>query len=353
MANASGGPTEAWHFQVPAGSAKAHDCAGLNKFSDSLNFGEACAVRGGMREFHASIQLLSELPAIGYVPKGPAAAEPTALAVLALLAGNHLGPAERHCQWLATCQSNDGSVGVFADQGAPAWCTGLAILAWSEWAHVTHDTAFQQRITAACDWLLGSKGTTTPRSDELGHDSTLVGWSWAEHTHSWIEPTAFQVLALKRLGLTEHPRVREGIRLLLDRQLPSGGCNYGNTFVLGQQLLPHVQPTAIALLALWNEGSDTRRTRSLHYLRQQWPSIIGHSSRCFAAMALKTYQPPDKSPDEFSPHSDVVYSSDDSGYHLALAALAQLPRSPLVEPHGMKGPATGRTGEAPRNLAGP
>ena len=33
-------------------------------------------------------------------------------------------------------------------------------------------------------------------------------------------------------------RTREGVRLLRDRLLPDGGCNYGNTTVLGQTLSP-------------------------------------------------------------------------------------------------------------------
>ena len=50
-----------------------------------------------------------------------------------------------------------------------------------------------------------------------------------------------------------------GSAVLLDRQLPGGGLNYGNTYVLGQLMRPHVQPTGIALLALAGEADASGR----------------------------------------------------------------------------------------------
>jgi hypothetical protein len=64
-----------------------------------------------------------------------------------------------------------------------------------------------------------------------------------------------------------HPRVREAVRLLLDRQLYSGGCNYGNTWVLGRPLRPHQAPTGVAMLALAGEqDAEGRIADSLAYL---------------------------------------------------------------------------------------
>ena len=93
-------------------------------------------------------------------------------------------------------------------------------------------------------------------------------WPWVLGTHSWIEPTAFNVLALKAAGRGEHPRTREAVRLLVDRLLPTGGCNYGNTTVLGQQLRPHLAPTGLVLLSLAGEQiNDSRIAKSLAYLQ--------------------------------------------------------------------------------------
>ena len=114
-------------------------------------------------------------------------------------------------------------------------------------------------ISRGIDWLVETRGVALERTEQLGHDSTLIGWPWVEGTHSWIEPTAWAVLALKSAGLSQHPRTREAIRLLIDRLLPDGGCNFGNTVVLGQQLLPHLQSSGICLLALAGERVDDPR----------------------------------------------------------------------------------------------
>src|SRR5262249_56719053 len=53
----------------------------------------------------------------------------------------------------------------------------------------------------------------------------LIGWPWAEGNFSWVEPTAWAVLALRRAGQGDHPRVKEGQDLLLDRVLDNGGGN--------------------------------------------------------------------------------------------------------------------------------
>jgi hypothetical protein len=49
----------------------------------------------------------------------------------------------------------------------------------------------------------------------------------------------------------------------VDRLLPAGGCNYGNTVVLGQTLRPHVQPTGLAMLALHSPESQVPSPKSV------------------------------------------------------------------------------------------
>ena len=99
----------------------------------------------------------------------------------------------------------------------------------------------QARRRAAA-WLLEQKGNAiavdTAIGSVVGHDTTLVGWPWVEGTHSWVEPTAMAILALDREGFGDHPRVAEGIRVVLNRALAHGGWNYGNTSVFGRQLRP-------------------------------------------------------------------------------------------------------------------
>ena len=87
-----------------------------------------------------------------------------------------------------------------------------------------------------------------------------------EENRAWLEPTAMALLALKHTGHDAHVRAREAVDLLHDRLLPNGGSNYGNTFVFGQELRPHVQPTGLALLALTGERHPDDRAANMNLL---------------------------------------------------------------------------------------
>ncbi len=186
------------------------------------------------------------------------ATEPTAWAALALRAYGRDDAADRATQWLADHQAKDGTLGINLSQPDPHWPTSLAVLAWSA-AEKDDRTPYAENIARALKWLDSVEGVPSPLSGDLGHDSTLIGWPWVESTHSWIEPTAFSVLALKAAGKAEHPRTREAVRLLIDRLLPEGGANYGNTYVLGQLLRPHLDPTGLVLMALAGEKDPSGR----------------------------------------------------------------------------------------------
>jgi hypothetical protein len=219
-------------------------------------------------------------------------------------------------------QNDDGSVGINQAQASPGWPTGLAVLAWKR-----ADSGFRTNIDRAVSWLLAARGKPQPRTPQMGHDSTLVGWPWVLGTHSWLEPTAFNVLALKAAGHDEHPRTREAVRLLLDRLLPTGGCNYGNTTVLGQQLRPHIGPTGVVLLALAGEAiHDSRLPKSLDYLRRELSPRTPCISLCYGLMGLAAH-------DQFPEEADawLAQHAQRRDWKLALLALAALrSRSPFI-----------------------
>jgi hypothetical protein len=51
-------------------------------------------------------------------------------------------------------------------------------------------------------------------------------------------------------GQSGRARFQEGARMLMNRQLPHGGWNYGNTLVYGQELHPFIDTTGLALNAI-------------------------------------------------------------------------------------------------------
>jgi hypothetical protein len=276
---------------------------------------------------------LATIVATGYSIDGEPAAEPTALVGLALVAHNRHVEATAAARWLAQKQSRNGSVGVTSSRPSPCWPTSWAMLLWHAVDTATSARQFSENIDRAIRWTLDQRGETLPPSATFGHDSSLIGWSWAAGTHSWLEPTALFVLALKAVGQSDHARTREAVRLLVDRLLPNGGCNYGNTFVLGQSLLAHVQPTGIAMMALAGEGyADSRVERSLDYLERELRAETATASLCYALLGLAAHgrMPPKR--DEWLQHASArVVQQDASPYRLALISLAATKNFPFAQ----------------------
>jgi hypothetical protein len=289
---------------------------------------------------------LAELPAIGYSPAGKAAAEPTAIAALAFLAHERYATAMDAAVALAEMQQDNGEVAVRAGEEWPGWPTSLAIISWQAVTasgrrkppgnstvedapghrelFASSPAQFDDRIARAVEWLLVNRGQRVPLSKEFGHNTQLLGWAYAEGTHSWVEPTAFAVLALKAVGQAYDAAAREGVAVLIDRQLPGGGLNYGNTFVLGQLIRPHIQPTGIGLLALAGEEDPSGRiAKSLAWLRR---SIGPQSTPTSLAWALLGLTANNARPPECDQWLEAaahrVKRHDASPHKLALLALA-------------------------------
>lgn len=266
----------------------------------------------------ATEKLASHIPC-GYTAGEPPATEPTAWTGLALAASGDTDSAVRAGEWIAEFQSTDGSVGTDPQNASPCWTTSLAILLW-QYADVAH---FRGAIHRALEWTLATKGKTAPRNANIGHDTTLEGWSWADGTHSWLEPTAFAILALRASGHAEHERAREAVQMLVDRLLPSGGCNYGNTQVLGQYLVPHLQPTGIVLWALAGVGiDDPRIEKAIEYAGESLTRRTGAASLAYALLGLSAWGRRPKNADALLAEALRRPATDISPYRLALLSLA-------------------------------
>ncbi|MGC8639438.1 MAG: hypothetical protein ACP5XB_06120 [Isosphaeraceae bacterium] len=197
----------------------------------------------------------------------------------------------RGADWLRQLQQADGSIGVSPGLPHPGWATPYCLLLWK--ALDVHLRACQK----ASAWLLQEKGAPVDADQVLnrmivGDDQSLLGWPWVDGTHSWLEPTALAIIALDRQGLGDHPRVEEGIKLILDRALHSGGWNYGNKSVFGRALRPHPEPTAMALLALAARRANKCPRAvdpALRYLRQVLPGIDAPCSTAWGVLGLRAW----------------------------------------------------------------
>jgi hypothetical protein len=263
------------------------------------------------------LDALTQHPVCGYAVGTAPASEPTALAALALHVHGRTDAAQPALEFLSSIQGDDGGVGVRDGLAEPGWPTGLAVSAWL----AAGGKRYARQVDMGVTWILSVRGEALPRSVEFGHDTQIVAWSYAEGTHSWIEPTALHVVALKAAGRSAHVRTRDGVRMLLDRQLPGGGCNYGNTIVLGQTLRPHVQPTGVALLALAGE-QDTggRVARSITWLRRSLGPQTSAASLAWGLLGLRAHDQQLDGADDWLAAAYQRFTP--SPYRLAVLALA-------------------------------
>ncbi len=199
---------------------------------------------------------------------GQGRSDATAWAVLALAAAGRDTRARRAgCSFLAARQLADGRVPVHPEHPQAYWPTPLALLAWQA------EEGFAAPAGKAKAFLLAHSGKhwVNKERDILAHDTALKGWPWIAQTHSWVEPTALCIMALRTVGQGGHPRVAEALKMLLDRQLPGGGWNYGNTKVFGQELHPMPEATGCALAALKGLVSEQQVAASLAYIKRMLP----------------------------------------------------------------------------------
>jgi hypothetical protein len=225
------------------------------------------------------------LPGGGFAmyPGGEFRADATAWAVMTLAAmgaGDGLiGPAR---QRLAAVQLQDGRVSISPEHPEAYWPTPLAVLAWQ--GSPVHREA-QGRAAA---FLLATTGREWGRERPaiVGHDPDLEGWSWRSDTSAWAEPTALAMMALEAAGYGDHPRLAEARRLLLDRQLPDGGWNYGNTMVFGQVLNPMPESTGMVLNALSHQVPRDALAKSIAYLEGRLAGLLTPWSLGWAMLGL-------------------------------------------------------------------
>jgi hypothetical protein len=125
------------------------------------------------------------------------------------------------------------------------------------------------------------------------------GWGWTPQTSSWVEPTAFALMALRGASPQDLPgnaaeRRASAIALLYDRMCPGGGWNCGNPRVYGVDGEALGLSTCWALLALRDAPEKPGRPLSLGWLQKAFEKIESAGSLAVARMTLENYgiEPP-------------------------------------------------------------
>jgi hypothetical protein len=236
----------------------------------------------------ALIKRLSSLSLAGggvpYYKNGGPSAEPALQALLALSVSS--APAEKTkalLTWVTKLQNPDGSIAInpaHRDQGL--WLTALA-------AVVFHQFNLEDARDRALGFVVSLKSVTIPNDPRVRQNNLLTGWPWVPGTFGWVEPTAWSLVALNVCGLGGHPRATEGRAFLLDREILSGGWNYGNPGLNDRELLPFWDTTGLALIALHGQVDVDKVRASLDLLDKNQEKIDSPCGLAWAAMGLETY----------------------------------------------------------------
>jgi hypothetical protein len=219
-------------------------------------------------------------------PGGQYRPDATAWAVMALqlqgLAADLLRPARAR---IAAEQDDDGSIAMASGHAQAFWPTPLAVCAWHG------QSEFEEPRSRAVSFLLRTTGTHFEKEpgNPAGHDPSIRGWPWTMGTHSWVEPTSLSIAALCIEGYSTHERVVEGVRLLMDRQLASGGWNYGNTTVFGTELEAMPESTGLALSALTGFVKKQEVSRSIARLKGSVETLTTPFSMGWAILGLAAW----------------------------------------------------------------
>ncbi len=224
----------------------------------------------------------------GYAPGQGPHLEATCLALLALASDDRFAsPRDAGRAWLETCAVGDGTYRLARGRHEAAWPTALVLFTRAALGDPPEQLAPVARALLA---IRGRHADLKDDEDVNDVDGMLVGWPWAEGNFSWVEPTAWACLALRRVGQGDHPRVAEGQKLLLDRVLETGGLNYGNRRIFGVTLEPIPTPTSLSLLALQGRQEDPLVAKSLEYLAHHAAGSDDVDHLGYAILALDAFR---------------------------------------------------------------
>ena len=231
----------------------------------------------------------------GYTPGEQPQIEPTCFALLALSRDRDRFANEIKAgrDFIARCATEVGLYPLARGRDEAIWPTALVLFVQDV---LDYPPDVIRKTASRLLTIQGNVPANAEAGEFLDIDVSIVGWPWGRGNFAWVEPTAWACLALRRVGLDSHPRVQEGLRLLIDRAMDEGGINYGNRYVLDKKTDPIPTPTALMLLALQTHGpqpvglqGQPRVRAAIEYLKTQ----TGHDDLehlCWSKLALDAYR---------------------------------------------------------------
>ena len=191
--------------------------------------------------------------------------EPTTLALLALnTTGAFYTERARAEAWLCAQQRDDGGWPPREGVMQSTWVTAAVLLVPEMQNCGGHGRAIE--------WLMNRTGRESTFVERLRRlllgahievGEGTVGWPWFPNTAGWVTPTAYSMLALRKVANAwpeVSNRLAEGRQFLLARTCADGGWNHGASKALGYSATSYPDTTGQALLAL--SGVTDRRVEA-------------------------------------------------------------------------------------------
>ncbi len=109
----------------------------------------------------------------------------------------------------------------------------------------------------ALDYLENAQAQRVESSAAVPIDPSAVGWGWVGGTPRGSSQRPGHS-GRSGLARPSSSRITDAVALLRDRESVGGGWNYGNREVLGEELPPFAQTTAVALIGLAGSRPGSR-----------------------------------------------------------------------------------------------
>jgi hypothetical protein len=267
----------------------------------------------------------------GFHPGAGSRVEPTCWALKALMSLESRRDSDGHAitralSFLTAAQLPDGSWPSTSEEKSGCWVTSLVCWVLAGTREEKYSQAIASGLTWICDdWPRDSswwQRTLRKLSSGTRHsrqNDSYRGWGWTPGTSSWVEPTAFALLALEnqlgsQLPSSAQKRRKLGEALLYDRMCPGGGWNCGNPEVYGVAGEPLVIPTTWALLALRHYPERRENVQSLAWTEKNFYCIQGPGSYALASLCLAAYG-----------RNDIAHTPSASDLHARNESLSSVP----------------------------
>jgi hypothetical protein len=231
--------------------------------------------------------------------------EATAWSAIALISSNP-AVASKAISFILKNQNNDGGWSTSPAVEKSDWNTSLALLAlrFAKYYQLEDldEKSMNKAIKNGVHYLITSRmdlmipvlrllllmGAKGKEGLQFGK-----GWPWNKGCYSWVEPTAYSLMALKLPTTIDDDLTKIAIthanKFLLDHACKGGGWNHGAYYCLGEYCPPYTLTTAEATLALFDVKDNEKINLALNILSNTHHRAISAWSTAWNIMALDAH----------------------------------------------------------------